>query len=176
MRRLPANAKHSAKKAAFGSREPLASNPKRHAKAFTASSGASPAMKSVPREWRLTGPLVQYFNSIKNIRHMSMDQELALLKERDRQRAKGNLGKVREIENEAWTANLKFIISLAMRYKSSLVDLSDLINEGNLGFKEGIEKFNYKNNVKLISYCQYWVRRNILNFITEYSRAVRDPL
>jgi RNA polymerase primary sigma factor len=73
-------------------------------------------------------------------------------------------------------ANLRFVVSVAKRYQNQGVNLSDLINEGNLGLIRAARRFDETKGIKFISYAVWWVRQAILQALAEQSRIVRVPL
>lgn len=63
------------------------------------------------------------------------------------------------------TSNLRFVVKVALEYKSYGVKLLDLIQEGNIGLMMAVKKFDpYKGN-RFISYAIWWIRAFIQNFI-----------
>jgi len=73
------------------------------------------------------------------------------------------------------TSNLRLVVKIAQGYTDSGVDLIDLIQEGNLGLIEAIDRFDVERGYRLSTYATWWVRRAILSAITEYSRMIRIP-
>ena len=70
----------------------------------------------------------------------------------------GRLAKlIRKGEEEALDklvrSNLRFVVSVAKKYQSQGVPLSDLINEGNLGLIRAAHKFDETKGIKFISYA-----------------------
>ena len=99
-----------------------------------------------------------YYKTIKNFKHKDKDDEIELLK-----LAKTDI-KYRNIILES---NLKFVFSVAKKYKGHGVDMEDLISEGNLGLIKAIEKFDIEKDVKFISYAIFWVKAYMLNLINK---------
>ncbi len=63
------------------------------------------------------------------------------------------------------TSNLRFVVKVALEYKSYGVKLLDLIQEGNIGLMMAVKKFDpYKGN-RFISYAIWWIRAFMQNFI-----------
>ncbi len=73
-------------------------------------------------------------------------------------------------------SNLRFVVSVAKKYKNQGVPLSDLINDGNLGLIRAAHKFDETKGIKFISYAVWWIRQAILQALAEQSRIVRVPL
>lgn len=73
-------------------------------------------------------------------------------------------------------ANLRFVISVARRYRNKGLSLLDLIQEGNVGLVIAARKFDPEQGVKFISYAVWWIRQAILAAIAKQGRSVRLPL
>lgn len=72
-------------------------------------------------------------------------------------------------------ANLRFVVSVANQYKSPVLELSDLISEGNIGLIKAAERFDDTKGFKFISYAVWWIRQSIMGAISDNSPACRMP-
>ena len=116
---------------------------------------------------RRTGMLEYYLNDIDRYSILTADQEAELAIKIK----KGNL-KARDI---LIRANLRFVVSIAKQYEQDNMDLSDLINEGNIGLISAAEKFDETRGFKFISYAVWWIRQSIFQAIQNNKDAVRIP-
>lgn len=73
-------------------------------------------------------------------------------------------------------SNLRFVVSVAKKYRKQGIPFSDLVNEGNVGLINAINKFDVKKGYHFISYAVWWIRQSILKAICEKSRTIRLPL
>lgn len=81
-----------------------------------------------------------------------------------------------EAVKELVLANLKFVISVANRYRNSGLSMSDIINQGNLGLIEAARRFDPDRGVKFISYAVWWIRQSIIQVLAEQSGTVKLPI
>jgi len=73
-------------------------------------------------------------------------------------------------------ANLRFVVSIAKRYRHQGVAMSDLINEGNIGLMRAAQKYDHEKGVKFISYAVWWIRQSIVQAVSENGHTVRVPV
>ena len=70
-----------------------------------------------------------------------------------------------EAAHKLITSNLRFVVKVALEYRTYGVKLSDLIQEGNIGLMMAIKKFDPYKGYRLISYAIWWIRAYVQNFI-----------
>jgi len=72
-------------------------------------------------------------------------------------------------------ANLLLVVTIAKRYQGRGLELSDLIQEGNLGLMHAIEKFDYRLGYKFSVLAAVWIRQAISVALRDRSRLIRLP-
>jgi RNA polymerase primary sigma factor len=82
----------------------------------------------------------------------------------------------KEAQNILIQSNLRFVVNVAKKYQNQGLPLDDLINEGNIGLINAINKFDPDKGYHFISYAVWWIRQSILKAICEKSRMIRLPL
>ena len=109
-----------------------------------------------------------YLREINRIPLISHDEEYELAV-----KAKSGDRKARE---KLLNANLRFVVSVAKKFRGQGLPLSDLINEGNIGLITALDKFEPEKGYHFISYAVWWIRQSIMKALPEKGRAVRLPL
>lgn len=88
--------------------------------------------------------------------------------------------KIRKGDKEALdklvSANLKFVVTVAYKFRHSGLPMSDIINQGNLGLLEAAKRYDPERGVKFISYAVWWIRQYMVQGIAEQSGTVRLPI
>ncbi len=72
------------------------------------------------------------------------------------------------------TGNLRLVVKIALEFhRAWVMNLLDLIQEGNIGLMQAVKKFDPYQGVKLSSYASFWIRAYILKFILDNWRLVK---
>jgi RNA polymerase primary sigma factor len=71
--------------------------------------------------------------------------------------------------------HLPLVVALARRYASRGVPLLDLIQEGNIGLLQAIEKFEPERGARLATYAAWWIRQAVQRALNDQGRPIRLP-
>jgi len=133
------------------------------------STGGGAKAKDVSSDTALVkyDPLQRYLSEISKYKLLTREQEIELGK------------KVQEEgDNEAAyimvTANLRLVVKIALEFQRVwMQNLLDLIQEGNIGLMQAVQKFDPYKNVKFSYYASFWIKAYILKFIMDNWRLVK---
>lgn len=113
-------------------------------------------------------PLAKYLKDISKIKPLSRDEEYLMS-----QRIKnGDTSALQELVRR----NLKYVVTVANKYKGCGLSLQDLIEEGNIGLIQAAKRFDGTKQVKLITYADWWIRQAIMHSLAEQAGTVKLPV
>jgi RNA polymerase sigma-32 factor len=126
------------------------------------SNRAGPAQRGV----EITDALTRYMAQLAHHPPISREEEHELAV---RWREEGDLDAARRLV----LSNLRLVVKIAMEYRRAWTNTLDLIQEGNVGLMQAVQRFDPYQGVKLSSYGAYWIRAYILKYILDNIRMVR---
>jgi len=71
--------------------------------------------------------------------------------------------------------NLRLVISQAKRYRGQGLSFEDLVQEGNIGLIEAVERYDPHRGTRFSTYAVPWIRQKMRRAIKNQGRTVRLP-
>jgi RNA polymerase primary sigma factor len=102
----------------------------------------------------------EYFKHLGNITKEIDREEMARLWKRIKH---GD----QQAKHRMMEMNLRLVIPTAKRFQRPGMELMDLIEEGNLGLMQAIEKFDSQKGYRFSTYAIYWIEQYIRKYIEE---------
>ncbi|MCX7750052.1 MAG: RNA polymerase sigma factor RpoD/SigA [Candidatus Bipolaricaulota bacterium] len=72
-------------------------------------------------------------------------------------------------------SHLRLVVSVAREYGEVGLDLLDLIQEGNLGLMEAVDRFDVSRGVRLSAYARWWIRQAMGAALERQAQLIRIP-
>ena len=110
----------------------------------------------------------EYFKNISSlVKDIDRAQEGALWKQ-----AKAGDKDARE---KLVQMHLRLVIPTAKRFSRGGMELMDLVEEGNLGLLQAIDKFDPSRGFRFSTYAIHWIEQYIRKYIEEQSGSIKIP-
>jgi RNA polymerase primary sigma factor len=92
-------------------------------------------------------------------------------------RRKGELERdIARLKNRLILGNLRLVVSVAKKYQHRGVSLLDLIDEGNIGLIEAVERFDYRRGCRFSTYGTWWIKQAVIKALAENAKAIKIPI
>ena len=104
------------------------------------------------------GGISSYINIVKNIPHLSPEEEYDLAVKVQEQHDIDAAEKLIK-------SNLFLVVATAFEYKGYGLPISDIISEGNIGLMKAVKKYDPKKGFRLSTYALWWIRATINEFV-----------
>lgn len=117
---------------------------------------------------RTNALLNSYLREINRYKILDFSETYELLK-----KAQEGDDKARE---KVINANLRFVVTIAKQFQNRGLPLMDLIQAGNIGLANSVDKFNLDTGYAFLSYAVWWIKQSIFKSIYWESKEIRLPL
>ncbi|MFH0937406.1 MAG: RNA polymerase sigma factor RpoD/SigA [Candidatus Daviesbacteria bacterium] len=120
-------------------------------------------------------PLKQYYQEITDPL-LSFEEEQALgkiIQESD------NPAEAEKARNKFICSNLRLVVKIASKYFGRCtcrMSPLDIIEEGNIGLMEAVEKFDYKRGWRFSTYATWWIGQSVTRGLINQSTMLRVPV
>jgi RNA polymerase sigma-32 factor len=133
------------------------------------SPAGAPGQSLVPRADRGLAPADPFRRYLAEIRkYPPLDRD----EERDLARRYRDTGD-KEALLRLITSNLMVVVRIALSFRRAAKNLLDLVQEGNVGLMQAIDRFDPELGVRLPTYAAWWIRAYMIKFLLDNVRLVR---
>jgi RNA polymerase primary sigma factor len=135
-----------------------------------------------------TDPLALYLKQISRYALLTAEEEMqigaaiqrlrAVTADKTTEAGEGEAARLELIEakNRMISSNLRLVVSIAKNYQHRGLTLLDLIDEGNIGLIEAVERFDYTRGCRFSTYGTWWIRQAIIKSLADKGRVIRIPI
>src|SRR3569832_2305836 len=112
------------------------------------------------------GSVDAYITAVHQIPVLTLDEEQTLAR---RYTGDNDLDAAKRLV----LSHLRFVVHVARGYNGYGLQLSDLIQEGNIGLMKAVKRFDPEMGVRLVSFAVHWIRAEMHEFILRNWRIVK---
>ena len=113
------------------------------------------------------GRLEKIANAAKE--HIEDYKNLIKKMERVKKRLKGYTDSKQELSS----GNLRLVVNIAKKYRNNGLSFIDLIQEGNVGLMQAIERYEYQRGYRFSTYATWWIKQTVRRGIIDHARTIK---
>lgn len=108
-----------------------------------------------------------YLNEISAFHLLSKEEEVQLAKEIEN----GN----EKARKKFIESNLRLVVYIAKYFINNGLSMQDLVQEGNIGLINAVDKYDYRRGFRFSTYASFWIKQKIIRSIAEKGGNIRIP-
>jgi len=139
---------------------------------------------------KLDSALGDYLKAIKGYELLTPEEEIELgrrikqASEADRRLARGEIGlseyeehqrRAAEARNRMVHANLRLVISVAKNFRNRGLPMEDLVEEGNVGLMNAVDRYDPDMGSRFSTYASYWIDQAIRKAVQNATQMIHIP-
>lgn len=113
--------------------------------------------------------LTMYLKEIANEKHLKNEEKDKLIK---KYRRTGN-EKARE---RVIKSDLQYVVHVAVKYKGLVMELEDVIQEGNVGLLIALERYKFGMGANFLTFATWWIKQRIIYALYNTAETIRIPV
>jgi RNA polymerase sigma factor (sigma-70 family) len=80
------------------------------------------------------------------------------------------------VREQIITSNLRFVLKIALQFAGRGIAISDLVQEGNIGLMEVVDKFDPERGFRFSTYAAFWIRQSVQMTLRKTSGTIKLPI
>ena len=83
--------------------------------------------------------------------------------------------RLEQLRQRVLYSHLRLVINIAKQSCSNVQQLTDIVQEGNIGLVKALDRFDYNLGHKFSTYATWWIRHEIMRALARQTRVIRIP-
>ncbi|MEI6001417.1 sigma-70 family RNA polymerase sigma factor [Paraburkholderia bengalensis] len=130
-----------------------------------------------PEVGRLASAVLAVISAAPGEQHASHERHSRLAEQTLVEHALASaLQRIQRAAGKMTEANMRLVVSIALKHSGHGAELADLVQEGTIGLMRAVEKFDYHRRLRFSTYATWWIRQSVSRALVERGRSIRLPV